>query len=73
MTAVNALGEPGIVFNREPERLYPQTALAGHVIGWTDTDGRGIGGMEKALQDRLIDPAQRGEPVALRSTAASRR
>src|SRR6478735_2670283 len=28
--AVNSLGEPGLVFNREPERLYPQTALAGH-------------------------------------------
>jgi cell division protein FtsI (penicillin-binding protein 3) len=65
VTAVNGLGEPGIVFSREPERLYPQTALAGHVIGWTDTGGRGIGGMEKALQDRLMDPAQRGTPVAL--------
>ncbi|HEV7661278.1 MAG TPA: penicillin-binding protein 2 [Allosphingosinicella sp.] len=65
VTAVNGLGEPGIVFSREPERLYPQTALAGHVIGWTDTGGRGIGGMEKALQDRLMDPAQRGNPVAL--------
>jgi cell division protein FtsI (penicillin-binding protein 3) len=65
VTAVNGLGEPGIVFSREPERLYPQTALAGHVIGWTDTGGRGIGGMEKALQDRLIDPAQRGNAVAL--------
>ena len=65
VTAVNGLGEPGIVFSREPERLYPQTALAGHVIGWTDTGGRGIGGMEKALQARLIDPAHRGEPVAL--------
>jgi cell division protein FtsI (penicillin-binding protein 3) len=65
VTAVNGLGEPGIVFSREPERLYPQTALAGHVIGWTDTGGRGIGGMEKALQSRLIDPAHRGNPVAL--------
>ena len=66
--AVNALGEPGLVFNREPERMYPQTALAGHVIGWT-AEGRngvaGIAGMEKVLQDRLSDPAQRGRPVAL--------
>ena len=36
---MNALGEPGIVFNREPERLYPQTAMAGHVLGWTDMRG----------------------------------
>ena len=53
---MNALGEPAIVFNREPERLYPQTALAGHVLGWTDFDGRGVAGMERVLEDRLSDP-----------------
>jgi cell division protein FtsI (penicillin-binding protein 3) len=63
--AVNALGEPGLVFNREPERLYPQTALAGHVIGWTAEGRGGIAGMERVLQRRLVDPAQRGRPVAL--------
>ncbi len=65
VAAVNALGEPAIVFNREPERLYPQTAMAGHVLGWTDFDGRGVAGMERVLEDRLTDPARRGEPVAL--------
>jgi cell division protein FtsI (penicillin-binding protein 3) len=63
--AVNALGEPGLVFNREHERLYPQTALAGHVIGWTAEGRGGIAGMERVLQDRLVDPARRGQPVAL--------
>ena len=63
--AVNALGEPGLVFNREPERLYPQTALAGHVLGWTDFDGHGVAGMERVLEPRLSDPRLRGEPVAL--------
>lgn len=65
VAAVNALGEPAIVFNREPERLYPQTAMAGHVLGWTDFDGHGVAGMERVLEDRLTDPARRGEPVAL--------
>jgi cell division protein FtsI (penicillin-binding protein 3) len=65
VTAVNALGEPGLVFNREPERLYPQTAMAGHVIGWTDTGGRGIAGVERTFEARLADPATRGTPVAL--------
>ena len=63
--AVNALGEPGIVFNREPERLYPQTALAGHVLGWTDFDGHGVAGMERVLEPRLSDPQLRGQPVPL--------
>jgi cell division protein FtsI (penicillin-binding protein 3) len=63
--AVNALGEPGLVFNRVPERLYPQTALAGHVIGWTAEGRGGIAGMERVLDARLIDAAQRGHPVSL--------
>ena len=65
VSAVNALGEPAIVFDREPERLYPQTAMAGHILGWTDFDGRGVTGMEKVLENRLSDPAQRGTPVSL--------
>jgi cell division protein FtsI (penicillin-binding protein 3) len=65
VSAVNALGEPAIVFDREPERLYPQTALAAHILGWTDFDGQGVTGMERVLNDRLIDPALRGTPTAL--------
>ena len=65
VAAVNALGEPGIVFNREPERLYPQTAMAGHILGWTDFDGHGVAGMERVMEDRLTDPALRGQPLAL--------
>ena len=63
--AVNALGEPALVFSREPERLYPQTALAGHVLGWTDLEGRGVAGIERALDERLADPQRRGVPLAL--------
>ena len=63
--AVNALGEPAIEFSREPERVYPQTALGGHVLGWTSTEGRGVSGMEKVLDGRLRDPGLRDQPVAL--------
>ena len=65
VVAVNALGEPGIEPAREPQRLYPQTAMAGHVLGWTDREGHGVAGMERVLDARLLDPAQRGQPVAL--------
>jgi cell division protein FtsI (penicillin-binding protein 3) len=65
VAAVNAIGEPAIVFDKEPERLYPQTALAGHVLGWTNRQGHGASGMERVLDERLMDPARRGEPVAL--------
>ena len=65
VAAVNALGEPGISFDREPERLYPQTNLAAHVLGWTDLDGRGAAGMERGLDRQLSDPTARARPQTL--------
>ncbi len=65
VAAVNALGEPGIGYAREPERLYPQTTLAAHVLGYTDLAGNGVTGMERVLNERLSDPATRGTPTAL--------
>jgi len=63
--AVNAIGEPGLAIEREPDRLYPQTALAAHVIGYTDIDGHGVAGMERAFDSQLSDPRTRGEPLVL--------
>jgi cell division protein FtsI (penicillin-binding protein 3) len=63
--AVNAFGEPGISLDREPERLYPQTSLAAHVIGFTNIDGHGASGAELAFDKQLSDPAMRGTPVQL--------
>jgi len=63
--ALNALGEPGIALSREPDRLYPQTDLAAHVLGFTDIDGHGAAGMERAFDEYLSDPARRGEPLTL--------
>lgn len=63
--AINALGEPGLGLDREPDRLYPQTSLAAHVLGYTDVDGKGMAGVERAFDEHLSDPAQRGEPVTL--------
>jgi len=62
---VNALGEPAIEFQRETDRLYPQSDMAAHVLGYLDDKGRGVTGMEKVLEARLTDPAQRGKPVTL--------
>ena len=62
---VNALGEPGIVMSTEPERLYPQATLAAHVLGYNDIDNHGLAGMERVLDERLVDPRRLEEPVAL--------
>jgi len=63
--AVNAIGEPGIEIQREPVRLYPQTTLAAHVIGFSNIDGHGAYGIERAFDKQLSDPATRGAPVQL--------
>ncbi|WP_030539654.1 penicillin-binding protein 2 [Sphingobium sp. DC-2] len=66
VAAVNALGEIGIEFPREKERLYPQRSLAAHVLGFApNRDGVGGMGVEAAFNDRLIDPALRGQPFAI--------
>ena len=63
--AVNAIGEPGLSLDREPDRLYPQTSLAAHVIGYTDVDGNGVAGIERAYDEQLANAATRNEPVQL--------
>ncbi len=62
---IYALGEPALEFPRETERFYPQGSLAAHAVGYVDENGQGHVGMEEVLNARLIDPAQRGQPVAL--------
>jgi cell division protein FtsI (penicillin-binding protein 3) len=63
--AVNAIGEPGLAIEREPDRLYPQTSLAAHVLGFTGIDGHGGAGIERAFDSRLLDPSTRGKPLVL--------
>jgi len=65
VTEVNAIGEPAIVFEREPQRLYPQSELAAPVLGFLDMGGRGASGMERALDQQLTDPTRSGQPIAL--------
>ncbi len=62
---VNALGEPGIVFARDTQRLYPQSSMAAHALGFLSTDGHGMAGMERVLEPRLLDARSHGGPVAL--------
>jgi cell division protein FtsI (penicillin-binding protein 3) len=70
VNAVHAIGEPGLAFAREPERLYPQTTMAAHVLGYigpTGDDARIMGraGIERAFDDQLTSPSSRGTPVML--------
>ena len=62
---VNAIGEPAIVFDRDTQRLYPQSTMAAHALGFLSTAGHGMSGMERVLDERLTNPALNGTPVAL--------
>ncbi len=54
---VNALGFPGLEFQRDSTRVYPAGATTVHLLGFTDVDGNGLGGIERGMQSRLIDGA----------------
>ncbi len=59
-----ALGEPGLQFRDEYTRVYPNGGLAAHALGGTDTDGKGISGIEEFLDSRMRG-ASAAEPVKL--------
>jgi cell division protein FtsI (penicillin-binding protein 3) len=65
VTEVNAIGEPAIVFERQQQRLYPQSELGAQVLGFLDVNNKGASGMERALDLRLTSPETAGKPVAL--------
>jgi cell division protein FtsI (penicillin-binding protein 3) len=59
--AVNRLGLPGLDFQMEARRVYPQGPLTAHVLGYTDVDGRGLAGVEHTFEATL----RGGQPLRL--------
>ncbi|WP_372993595.1 peptidoglycan D,D-transpeptidase FtsI family protein [Sulfitobacter sp.] len=73
MQAVHEIGEPGLLFAPRDMRLYPNGALAAHVMGGASF-GRegvhgaeviGVAGVEKFFDDYLRDPANGNKPLEL--------
>lgn len=73
MQAVHDIGEPGLLFGPREMRLYPNGAIAAHIMGGTSF-GRegvhaaeviGIAGIEKFFDEELRDPAREGAPLEL--------
>ena len=71
--AVHDIGDPGLLFGPREMRLYPNGALASHVLGGAGF-GRegvhsaeivGVAGVEKSFDEFLRDPAQNGRPLEL--------
>ena len=60
-----SLGEPSIELVSNEARIYPQKNLFSHIIGNVDTDNLGVSGIEKFLNDDLIDQSKIEKPVVL--------
>jgi len=49
-----ALKLPGVHLVDDFKRLYPNGSLAGQLLGFTGTDGEGLEGLERTLQEVLV-------------------
>lgn len=60
--AVNRLGIPGLEFQDEDKRIYPQGDLVAHVVGYAGVDNKGLAGIERSFDEPLRSSPQ---PVQL--------
>lgn len=56
------LGEPGLVFDYDYRRFYPQGNLLSHMVGYSNIDGKGQAGVERSFNNLLRTS---GEPLTL--------
>ncbi len=59
--SVNRLGIPGLEFQAEERRIYPQGSAAAHIMGYASIDNAGLAGVERFFDQQL----QSGETVQL--------
>ncbi|GGE47400.1 peptidoglycan D,D-transpeptidase FtsI family protein [Actibacterium pelagium] len=70
---VHDIGDPGLQFGPREMRLYPNGALAAHILGGASFGREGVqsaevigtAGVEKAFDDYLRDAANGGQPLRL--------
>jgi cell division protein FtsI (penicillin-binding protein 3) len=55
--ALKAQELPGIGFQEEERRVYPQRALASELVGYAGTENRGLSGLELQLEKELAGTA----------------
>jgi len=80
--AIAGLHVPGLGFQNEPKRLYPNEAIGAAVLGFVNDNGDGVNGVEgyydaalRGTDGRLVverDPANRDLAVGLREAIAPR-
>ena len=81
-TAIAALGIPGLGFETEPKRVYPNDTIAAQMLGFVNDDGAGVYGIEgrydaalRGVDGRLVvdrDPANRELALGVRQAVAAK-
>lgn len=70
---VHDIGDPGLLFGPREMRLYPNGAIASHILGGAGFGREGVhsaevigkAGVERTYDEWLRDPANQGEPLRL--------
>jgi cell division protein FtsI (penicillin-binding protein 3) len=73
MQRVHEIGDPGLMFGPREARLYPNGAIAAHILGGASFGREGVdaaeiigtAGVEKTFDGWLRDPANGGAPLTL--------
>ncbi|MEM7679798.1 MAG: penicillin-binding protein 2 [Pseudomonadota bacterium] len=59
--AILEIGEPGLKIEKESRRIYPHGQMFAHLLGYTNVDNKGQGGVERGFDNILTD----GRPLSL--------
>lgn len=69
---IHNFGLPGLGFRNEPKRVYPNGALAGHVLGHVNIDNKGTSGFERFIDEAVgIEAVHSGAPGSLQPVRIS--
>ncbi len=63
--AVRQLGFPGLHFRSEPRRVYPNGRTAAHALGYVNVDNHGLAGVERGVEDLILEKRNKGGVVEL--------
>lgn len=62
---IRQLGLPGFYFKHEPRRVYPNGRTASHVLGYVNVDNHGLAGLERGIEDLVLEKKNKGGLVEL--------
>lgn len=63
--SVRQLGLPGLHFKHEPRRVYPNGRTASHALGYVDVDNHGLAGVERGVEELILERRNKGGLVEL--------